>query len=57
MTGIPYTGSGMLGSAMAMDKDITKRLLRHAGVPTANWLMAPVTAEDGGAMSSAGPWW
>jgi D-alanine-D-alanine ligase len=43
LVGIPYTGSGMLGSAMAMDKDITKRLLRDAGVPTADWLMAPVT--------------
>jgi D-alanine-D-alanine ligase len=31
----------MLGSAMAMDKDITKRLLRDAGVPTADWRMAP----------------
>jgi D-alanine-D-alanine ligase len=45
MVGIPYTGSGMLGSAMAMDKDITKRLMRHAGIPTADWLMAPVTAD------------
>jgi D-alanine-D-alanine ligase len=41
-TGIPYTGSGMLGSAMAMDKDITKRLFRTAGVRTPDWLMAPV---------------
>ena len=41
LVGIPYTGSGMLASAMAMDKDISKRLLRDAGVPTAEWLMAP----------------
>ena len=47
MIGVPYTGSGPLGSAMAMDKDISKRLFRHAGVPTADWLMAPATAEDG----------
>lgn len=46
MVGVPYTGSGMLGSAMAMDKDITKRLLRDAGVPTADWLMGPVEAGD-----------
>ena len=46
MTGIPYTGSGMLGSAMAMDKDISKRLMRVARVPTAEWLMAPVLLED-----------
>ncbi len=41
MVGVPYTGSGRLGSAMAMDKDISKRLFRIAGVPTADWVMAP----------------
>ena len=45
MVGVPYTGSGRLGSAMAMDKDISKRLFRTAGVPTADWLMAPVGLE------------
>jgi D-alanine-D-alanine ligase len=45
-TDIPYTGSGMLGSAMAMDKDITKRLIERAGVPTPAWLMAPATADE-----------
>ncbi len=42
MAGVVYTGSGHLASAMAMDKDVTKRLLRDAGVPTPDWLMAPV---------------
>jgi D-alanine-D-alanine ligase len=42
MVGVPYTGSGRLGSAMAMDKDISKRLFRIAGVPTADWAMAPL---------------
>jgi D-alanine-D-alanine ligase len=42
MVGVPYTGSGRLGSAMAMDKDVSKRLFRMAGVPTADWVMAPV---------------
>jgi D-alanine-D-alanine ligase len=46
LTGIPYTGSGMLGSAVAMDKDISKRLMRFAGVPTPDWLMAPILLED-----------
>ena len=46
LTGIPYTGSGMLGSAMAMDKDISKRLMRTAHVATPEWLMAPVLQED-----------
>ena len=41
LVGLPYTGSGMLASAMAMDKDVTKRLLRFAGVPTPDWLMTP----------------
>jgi D-alanine-D-alanine ligase len=44
MVGVPYTGSGRLGSAMAMDKDVSKRLFRMAGVPTADWVMAPADA-------------
>src|SRR5690606_32258975 len=31
--------SGVLGSALAMDKDLSKRLFRSAGVPTAEWRM------------------
>ena len=42
MVGVPYTGSGRLGSAMAMDKDISKRLFRAAGVATADWAMTPI---------------
>ena len=41
MTGTSYTGSGHLGSALAMDKDVSKTLFRAAGVPTADWIMAP----------------
>ena len=48
VVGIPYTGSGPLCSAMAMDKDISKRLFRMAGIPTADWLMGPVTAAEAG---------
>ena len=46
LTGVPYTGSGHLASALAMDKDLSKRLLRSVGVPTADWLMAPASAEQ-----------
>jgi D-alanine-D-alanine ligase len=46
LIGVPYTGSGPIGSAMAMDKDIAKRLFQEAGVPTARWLMAPATAQE-----------
>jgi len=42
--GVPYTGSGPIASGIAMDKDISKRLFRDAGVPTADWVMTPVTA-------------
>lgn len=34
---IPYTGSGVLGSSLAMDKVAAKKLLRQAGVPTPAW--------------------
>jgi D-alanine-D-alanine ligase len=44
--GVPYTGSGQLGSALAMDKDLSKRLFRAAGVPVPAWFMAPVAPED-----------
>lgn len=44
--GVPYTGSGALGSALALDKDLSKRLFRAAGVPVPPWFMAPVAAED-----------
>jgi D-alanine-D-alanine ligase len=44
--GVPYTGSGSLGSALAMDKDLAKRLFRAAGVPVPAWFMAPVAPED-----------
>lgn len=42
LSGVPYTGSGHLASALAMDKDLTKQLLRQAGVPTPTWHMTPV---------------
>ncbi len=45
LVGVPYTGSGHMASALAMDKHLTKIVLRHAGVPTADWLMAPPHGE------------
>ena len=36
--GIRYTGSDHTACAMAMDKDLTKRLLSFAGIPTASWV-------------------
>lgn len=42
LIGIPYTGSGPLGSALAMDKLVTKELFVSGGVPTPPWLVGPV---------------
>lgn len=33
LSGVPYVGSGVLGSAVGMDKDVMKRLLKEAGLP------------------------
>jgi len=38
LLGIPYTGSGVLASALAMDKTMTKRLWAAEGLPTPRWL-------------------
>ncbi|MBW3631025.1 MAG: D-alanine--D-alanine ligase [Gemmatimonadetes bacterium] len=40
LVGVRYTGTGPLGSGIAMDKDISKRLLRDADVPTLPWRIA-----------------
>lgn len=48
MTGVPYTGSGTLGTALAMDKDVSKQLFRQAGIPTADWLMTPAEPAEVG---------
>jgi D-alanine-D-alanine ligase len=35
VAGIPYVGAGVLGSAIGMDKDVMKRLLKEAQIPVA----------------------
>ena len=35
--GIGYTGTGYAGSLLAMDKDISKKMLRSNGIATADW--------------------
>ncbi len=39
LVNIPFVGAGVLGSALGMDKDAMKRLLRDAGLPTAKFLV------------------
>ena len=36
---IPYTGSGVMASSIAMDKVMTKRIWRFEGLPTPEWRM------------------
>lgn len=38
LAGLPFVGSGVLGSAVAMDKDVTKRLLQAAKIPVVPWV-------------------
>jgi D-alanine-D-alanine ligase len=38
LAGVPFVGASTLGSAVGMDKDVTKRLLHEAGLPIAKWL-------------------
>ncbi len=45
LLGIPYTGAGYLSSALAMDKDLTKRLVAHA-VNTPAWKTVEYTSDD-----------
>jgi len=38
LAGLPFVGAGVLGSAIAMDKDVTKRLLQAAKIPVVPWI-------------------
>ncbi len=46
LLGVPYTGSGPLASAMAMDKAVAKRMMEGAGVLTPRWRELSYTEED-----------
>ena len=39
MAGKPYTGSGMLASALAMNKDMSKKIFEREGILTPKWLL------------------
>ena len=47
--GIKYTGSGYVGSLLAMDKDISKKMFVGAGVNTPEWIYTSVKNFDRGA--------
>jgi D-alanine-D-alanine ligase len=52
---VPYVGSGVLGSALQMDKEVTKRLLLAAGLPVLPWVLvrASELEADAGAAGEA----
>ncbi len=43
--GVPYTGSGHLACALAMDKDLAKRIVRDYGLAVPAWVMGPATPD------------
>jgi D-alanine-D-alanine ligase len=46
LLGIPYTGSGVMASAIAMDKVMTKRVWLAEGLPTPRWVLLPPGGHD-----------
>jgi D-alanine-D-alanine ligase len=51
MAGAPYVGCGVLGSAVGMDKDVSKRLLRDAGLPIVDFVVARADSTNGAALA------
>ncbi|MBD3586108.1 D-alanine--D-alanine ligase [Salinimonas sp. HHU 13199] len=49
---IPYTGSGVLGSALAMDKIRSKQIWESRGLPTAKYQIADKTSFEAGSCSA-----
>jgi D-alanine-D-alanine ligase len=48
MAGVPYVGAGVLGSAIQMDKEVTKRLLAAAGLPVVPGILVRAAELRGG---------
>lgn len=51
LRGLPYTGSGPLASALALDKAMSKRMLEHADVQTPLWFLEPSGVEAGASIA------
>ena len=54
LLGIPYTGSGVMASSMAMDKVMTKRIWRFEGLPTPDWRMVDSAQATSDAFAALG---
>ena len=46
LMGVPYTGSGHLASAVAMDKAVSKQIMDSAGIPTPKWQLLDYGPDD-----------
>ena len=55
LLGVPYTGSGPLGSALAMDKAAAKRMMEACGVRTPAWQELRYTREEIPALAATLP--
>lgn len=54
LMGLPYTGSGVMASALAMDKLRSKQLLEGAGIPTPPYVVLDETTDPGWATATLG---
>ena len=54
LLGIPYTGPGVMASAIAMDKIMTKRIWRFEGLSTPDWRLVSSSAETAQAFQELG---
>lgn len=54
LLGIPYTGSGVMASSIAMDKIMTKRIWRSENLPTPDWRMVASAAQTEAAFAELG---
>ena len=55
LLGIPYTGSGHLGSAVAMDKAVAKQIMDSAGIPNPGWQLIEYGPEEAERLSQELP--
>ena len=54
LLGIPYTGSGVMASSIAIDKVMTKRIWRAEGLPTPEWRQVDSAAATAQAFAALG---
>lgn len=55
LAGVAYVGAGVLGSAVGMDKDVAKRLLRDAGIPIVDFHVVTAGALRANAATALAP--